>query len=237
MEFQALSLFNTEQPRIEVKKHSSLIQMTNQITLTQRKSVSVCICVAKEILKAQPDARVFTIDIGKFKRLAGIRSNNNAEVKQALRGLVSAKIEYNIFGKDKQSVWGAFNFLSHVKIIEEGAGRPSYVQFEFPSNVLEAVRHPSMYARLDMLILRWLNSKYAVAIYELMKDYAGIGTYSMSIEQFRHRMGLEAGEYTVVTMLRKRIIDKAVDEINNKTDIRVEYDLIKTGKSFSHIAG
>ncbi|MCW3109059.1 MAG: hypothetical protein JWQ09_3565 [Segetibacter sp.] len=174
MNSQALSLFNTEQPTIEVKKHSSLIQMTNQITLTQRKSVSVCICIAKEILKTQPDARIFTIDIGKFKRLAGIRSNNNAEIKQALRGLVNAKIEYNIFGKDKQSVWGAFNFLSHVKIIEEGAGRPSYVQFEFPSTVLEAVRHPSMYARLDMLILRGLTSKYAVAIYEMMKDYANI---------------------------------------------------------------
>jgi len=36
-------------------------------------------------------------------------------------------------------------------------------------------------------------------------------------------------------MLRKRIIDQAGVEINRKTDIRVEYSLIKTGKSFTHI--
>jgi len=38
-------------------------------------------------------------------------------------------------------------------------------------------------------------------------------------------MGIKEGQYSIFTMLKKRVLDKAVDEINNKTDLQVEYEV------------
>jgi len=54
-----------------------------------------------------------------LKRLAGIRDNDNSELKEALRTLEGLKIEYNILGKDHRNERGIFRFLSEVKIVEE----------------------------------------------------------------------------------------------------------------------
>ena len=87
-----------------------------------------------------------------------------------------------------------------------------------------------MYVKLDLLILRRIKSKYSVALYELMKDYQNLGGYRISVEDFRKLMGIQPGQYEIFTMLRKRVLDKAVDEINGKTDLFVAYDLEKVGR-------
>lgn len=48
-------------------------------------------------------------------------------------------------------------------------------------------------------------------------------------------MGVQEGQYLYFTMLRKRVLDKSVDEINRKTDIFVEYDLETEGRKFTSI--
>jgi len=43
-------------------------------------------------------------------------------------------------------------------------------------------------------------------------------------------MGIKENQYSIFTMLRKRVLDKAIDEINEKTDIFVSYDLERAGR-------
>lgn len=43
-------------------------------------------------------------------------------------------------------------------------------------------------------------------------------------------MGIQNGQYENFTMLRKRVKDIAVEEINRKTDIVMSYDLEKFGR-------
>lgn len=84
-----------------------------------------------------------------------------------------------------------------------------------------------MYVKLDLYIIRGLESKHSIALYEMMKDYQNLGQYNCSIDAFRKLMGIEEGQYKIFTMLRKRVLEKAVSEINDKTDIFIEYGLIK----------
>jgi hypothetical protein len=49
-----------------------------------------------------------------------------------------------------------------------------FVEFEFPTRILESIQRPQMYAKLDLFIIRDFSSKYSVALYELLKDYQGI---------------------------------------------------------------
>lgn len=113
---QQLSLFQEKSGTLEIKKHSSLVQMNNVTTLQQRKAINALIWIAKDQLKREPERKLFSIEVGLLKRLAGISRNDNTELKQSLKALVSLVIEYNILGKERQER-GAFPFLSYVRIL------------------------------------------------------------------------------------------------------------------------
>lgn len=87
-----------------------------------------------------------------------------------------------------------------------------------------------MYVKLNLFIWRDLSSKHSLALYEVLKDYQNIKQIRIEIDDFRKVVGLEAGQYKIFTMLRKRVIDVAVEEINKKTDLRVQYELEKRGR-------
>ena len=154
----------------EIKKHSSIVQMSNITTLQERKAMNSLIRIAKDQLKRSPEQRSFVCDISILKRLSGLNDTSNVDLKDALRNLSSTKIEYNILNKDKEER-GVFSFLAEVKIIAEGRGKSTTVHFEFPTTVRKVVKNPNMFVKLDLLIVRGLNSKHSVALYELMKDY------------------------------------------------------------------
>lgn len=229
-----ISLFDGNDSYREIKKHSSMVQMTNVTTLQERKVMNSLIWIAKDMLKRQPDSGSFNCDLWILKRLSGLNDTNNEELKDALRNLVDTKVEYNIFNKDKKER-GVFSVLAEAKLQEQGRWKPTFVSFEFPSTVLEVVKNPNMYVRLDLLIIRDLKSKHSIALYEFLKDYQNIGRFRCGIEEFRKLMGIQPGQYEIFTMLRKRVLEKAVHEINEKTDLMVNYDLELAGRKTTAI--
>ena len=223
------SLFQEGSSHFEIKKHSSLAQINNITSLQQRKAINAIHRIVKDQLKRDPDARSFSIDLGILKRLAGIGRNDNTELKEGLKKLVSLVIEYNILGKDREE-WGAFPFLSYVRIIGQRRGNTATLTFELPSIILDAIKNPSMYFKLNLVIQRGIKSKYGLALYEMLCDYARLGKITITIEDFRRMMGIEAEQYAVFTMLRKRVIVPAVEETNEKTDLSVSYTLNRVGR-------
>ncbi len=111
------SLSNGKGAYRELKKHSSMVQMTNVTTLQERKVMNSLIRIAKDILKRDPESNLFSCELGILKRLCGLYDTNNNELKDALRNLVDTKVEYNIFNKDKKER-GVFSVLAEAKIKE-----------------------------------------------------------------------------------------------------------------------
>lgn len=229
-----ITLFEENYDVLEIKKHSSLVQMNNIATLHQRKAINALIRIAKDQLKREPEKRLFTVELGTIKKLSGIGRNDNKELKQSLLALVKLIIEYNILGKDKEQR-GAFAFLSSVRIDGQRRGGIANLTFEFPTLVLEAIKRPAMYVKLNLVIQRELNSKHSLALYEVLKDYQNLGNIRVEIDNFRRLVGVEQGQYKIFTMLQKRVIDMAVGEINQKTDLKVSYNLEREGRKITAI--
>lgn len=218
---------------LELKKHSALAQMNNDMSLQQRKSMNVFLLIAKDILKRQPWANVFQVELWVLKWLAWINNNDNTKLKKDLYQLVNLVFEYNILNKDKNSR-GAFSFLSHIDISSK-KWQTAIVTFSLPPPILAAIPEPEMWVRLRFYIQRNLTSKYSLSMRENMSDYKWIHKIKINMERFRRLMGITPEKYSTVSMLRKKVIDVAVSEVNEKTELQIKYELIKTWRKVTDI--
>jgi len=75
-----------------------------------------------------------------------------------------------------------------------------------------------------------MKSAHAIRIYELLKQYERIGTRFLPIEEIRRECGISPDQYDKYKDLRVRVVDISVREINDRSDIYIEYDEIKDGR-------
>jgi plasmid replication initiation protein len=79
-----------------------------------------------------------------------------------------------------------------------------------------------------------LTSAYAVRLYELLIQWRASGkTPIFEISQFRSQLGLSAQEYVVMGNFKQRVLDHALTQINERTDIVASYEQHKTGRNIT----
>jgi hypothetical protein len=66
----SVTLFDANDSFREIKKHSSMVQMSNVTTLQERKVMNTLIRIAKDTLKRRAEEYLFVSDLGMIKRLA-----------------------------------------------------------------------------------------------------------------------------------------------------------------------
>lgn len=81
-----------------------------------------------------------------------------------------------------------------------------------------------------------LTSIYAIRLYELMIKWRDVGvTQPYEIEKLRALLGVELHEYTLMKNFKARVLDQAIKQINEHTDIKADYEQIKSGRTITHL--
>lgn len=76
-----------------------------------------------------------------------------------------------------------------------------------------------------------LNSKYAIRLYEIVIAWKSNGkTNQIGLEQLRDRLGVFDDEYQRMELFKRKVLDKSVAEINEKTEINLSYEQHKNGR-------
>ena len=79
-----------------------------------------------------------------------------------------------------------------------------------------------------------MKKKYSIRFYELLKQYQKIGKRNFTVSELREILNCE-NEYLKFAEFERRIIVPAVKEINDHSDIYVEYKKLKTGRIITEI--
>ena len=216
---------------IIVDKHSSSIQISNKISTVQRKSYNYMLKIAKNTFKKDKNARSFTITIEELLLFFGLGKKNHDYLKQELRKLRRIEVEYNILNKDKKNEWGEFNLIAGYSY------KRGLIEYSFPHQIEKMLLNPKIFAKINLVVIKSLRSRYSIALYELAEDYLNVQIPKMTITEFRDLMGVEKEQYYKFSMLRKRVIDIAIEEINKSENISftITYELEKQGKKITHI--
>jgi plasmid replication initiation protein len=213
----------------QVIKHSSAIQIgtsDGDITLVQRKCFNVLLAHAYDDLLNKTTHK---IPLGDLCRYLNFDSNNTKHLKDALRGLVKANVEWNILGADRKQQWGVAALLSEVQI------KNGFCYWEYTSTMRRMLYSPTVYLRINLSLQNKFSSKHALTLYENIYFYYrkddGFGeTPWIEIEVLRKLLSIKESEYKQFKSLNNIVIKNAIAEINNKTDLQVDVEYKRNGR-------
>jgi plasmid replication initiation protein len=78
-----------------------------------------------------------------------------------------------------------------------------------------------------------LTSKYAIRLYELLIMWRSVGKCLFSIDDFRFKLGIADNEYQSMSNFKSRVLEPAIKQINEFTDIKAEYVQHKSGRTIT----
>jgi len=195
-------------------KHSSAIQTSGEASLLERKAWNVLLMNAFDSLKSED---IFKISIGDLNKALRFNSNDYDKLRETLKILNRTQVEWNILEKDKETEWEVTTLLAGVKIIN------GICYYSYNPLIKDRLSDPKIYAKLSLFEQSLIKGKYALILWELFKDYIGIGeTGWIKIENFRKLLGLKADEYTEFKILNRDIIKKAIIQLNKMSVIYID---------------
>lgn len=208
-----------------IKKHNAIIHRTHAATPTEEKLFSAMLMAARAQMKTgvEPANGQFKTTIKFLRNFAKISATNNKYIKEALTGLQEHPWQYDMFVEDQFQEWRSFPPISEIRVDKFGG-----VTFYFAPTIQEALNNPSIYTQIDLKIIRGLKSVYSIALYELGMSHVG-ERREFTIAEYRRYMGLKDGEYSDNYDLRRHVVEPAVNEVNEKTDVRITLELLKRG--------
>ena len=90
------------------------------------------------------------------------------------------------------------------------------------------------FTKLKLKEMFGFSSFYSFRIYLMMMQFRETGFCKISIDDLRYTLDLNE-KYHLFADLKRRVIDTAIDEINEKSPCSVQYELIKKGRTYTHL--
>lgn len=214
--------------KLELKKHVATIHANNKMSLIQRKLANALLYNAYPDLHTKSE---FQISIRELCHLTGYNSNDYKMIKQALIGLLSMVIEWNLVDKDLvENVWNASAIIADASI------QGSICTYSYSNKMRELLHNPLVYGRLNMQEQARFKSSYGLALYENCIRYQNIKqTPWFDLPLFRKLMGVSEDKYLIFRDFKKRVIDIAIREVNQHADIKVLEKYRRAGRNVDAI--
>jgi len=211
-----------------VTKSVSAIHIGARLSLTQRKLVNALLYHAYDTLLIDD---THTIPIPLLMEIIGFESRNQAHLKKAIRGLTETSIEWDMMDDDGSSVWEVATLLSYARIQD---GKCTY---RYDKSLAEKLHDPSVFAKINLSVVRDIRSAHTLALYENCFRYVGIGrTPKWGIEVFRRLMAVEGlASYQQFKVLKRDLIVPSMKEINTLSNINVELLTEKKGRTIATV--
>ena len=162
----------------------------------------------------------FTIDTSELRH----GSANNQNMKASLRKLQQTLVVVTKSNGDQVTS----QLLGSTRVKPSGD-----LDYSFPLELSGLLKDSSVFAKLDLELMRSFSSKYAFALYEQVSRRVGLSyqmTENLSMQGLRDLLGVEDGKLTRVFNLTKKALGPALTEVNAITPYQVTIISRKKGR-------
>jgi plasmid replication initiation protein len=218
-----------------VVKSNRLVEASYRLNLVEQQIILFAICRAREEQEGLASDSPVTIAATDFAAQFGSNPTKvYGQLKEAMDTLWERSVTmYDIHpesGKDRVTKTRWISQASYI----DGAG---CIQFIFAPKVIPFITRlgeDGGFTSYRLEKIGGMTSAHAVRMYELLVQYLSVGEREIEIAWLREAFQLD-GQYTAIKDLKLRVIDLAVDQINEHSDIKVSYTQRKTGRVVTHL--
>ena len=230
---EAMSDETADQQGMLLSKARQYVSVSNNLNMTQRKLVNVLLHAAYSTLLTQEE---HCIPISSVEAILEIGSNNRSFLKSTFKKIISTTLEWAIIDQNGKEEWEAAAALAQARV------KGNYLYYSYAPIVREKLYNPTQLAVLNLLISNRFRSIYALALYEYCLLYRGqphtewvdVATMQKLIGRKRKASGASE-KLQEFKIFNRDVIQVAVSEINQISNIIVEPEFQKVGNKVAHI--
>lgn len=210
---------------LEVVKKNTLNECMHNLTLVEMRLMQLAIVDFRNKLEFDSNA-VVEIHASIYAETFNVsRQTAHEAILEAEKTLFQRQFTFiNDEGRTVKSRW-----IAHVEYSDNS------IKIGLSMPVIDAISRidgkETPFTRYHIEQTHTLNSRYSLRLYELVVQYLKMGkTPIFELKKFRFQMGLLPENYKEMKNFKKYVLDLAVNEINEKTNITIGYEQKKKGR-------
>jgi plasmid replication initiation protein len=220
-----------EEPRTIklIKKSNELVEGRYRFDIWESRVFTKMLSLIRMDDEDFKEYRIYLKDVVKDFGLS--HKNAYRLLKDGAKGLTKKEIRVI-----RDTPEGLKEFQTHIAV-----GVDSFVK---EGNYLDISFHPKMkpfllqlqsqFLMYDIRNVLSIQSSFSVRIYELLKQYEGIGKRKFTIQELKEMLDVQ-DKYPLYANFKQRVILKAQEDLENSTDIRFTFEEIKVAKRIKEL--
>lgn len=213
-----------------IMKANALIQKSRySLSLPEQRIVNYVCALIKPSEDGEESYQMdYEIDLKDYCRVCGMDMDGNHiydVLKNAFESLNSKCIWVPIIDEKGVPCEQLVSWFSRVRVYKKKATvRLDEIIAPFLFNLKKEFTEFRLVDTLGM------KSVYSMHLFEILKSYAFRGGIKLEVDELKHLLLIdETPSYKTFPNLRRRVIDPAIKEINERTSLTVSYEPIKSG--------
>ena len=214
-----------------VVKDNALINASYNLDLVEQRLILLAIVEARESGKGINANDPLTVHAESYINHFSVHRNTAYQaLKDACKDLFARQFSYQ-----EQRPKGVANitsrWVSQIAYVDNSAT----VELIFAPAIIPLVtRLEEQFTSYELKQVSGLSSAYAIRLYELLIAWRSTGkTPVIELSDFRQKLGVLETEYKRMYDFKKYVLDLAIKQINEHTDITVKVEQHKTGRTIS----
>jgi len=209
-----------------VTKHNVLVEASYKLTLNEQRLILFCISQI-DPRKPIPKDYSFTIKAKDFAETFDVDEKNAYKELEKTSRTLSERWIRTYRGETKEESRWIFGIIYHKK---EGKMTLGFSPWVRPY----LTKLHAQFTSYKLTQVSKLKSIYSIRLFEFLAQFRSTGKFLIEIENFKERLELK-NEYSRFYNLRKRVIEPAVSELLEKSNLNIEWKPIKHGRNVKQL--
>lgn len=215
-----------------IVKDNALINAGYNLSLVEQRLILLAIVNARESGKGITANDPLTIRADAYINQFDVhRTTAYQALKDACKDLFMRQFSYQ-----KRNAKGHVTNMTSRWVSEIGYtdNEASVLLVFAPAVVPLIVKLEEEFTKYDIEQISKLSSAYAVRLYELLIAWRSTcKTPVFDLAEFKKKLGVVNGEYQRIELFKRRVLNPAIEQINEHTDIKASYEQHKKGRKIT----
>jgi plasmid replication initiation protein len=238
---------------LNLPKNIGAIQISNDLTLVERKIMNIILwnafniekdSITKEKSFNKDNKKFYSLDISAIEDVLGWdRYIHRVDIKKSLKKLVSTSLQFNILKKQNTDN-GKWNITSSLlsDVATDNDDNTNEVYYAFSHGIKDIIIKPTLYGWINLEEQKGIDSKYTLALLEYLQGSIAISrrtetkTEYIAIDDYKKLVAGDKCNYDTFKHINQKLIKAPLQELNDKTTIMATASFKKSGRKVTEIS-